>query len=65
MTFGENIDITDPCYSRDVWCRMNDVEIESGEYGCYVCRSDCGTWGTRVKTIAITKKKEIKRRRKK
>ena len=26
------IDVTDPCYARDVWCRMNDVEIKKGEY---------------------------------
>lgn len=58
MTFGETIDITDPCYSRDVWCRMNDVVIEPGEYDCYVCWNDCGTWGNRVKAIAISKNKQ-------
>jgi len=28
------VDITDPCYNKDVWCRMNDVSIKPGEYRC-------------------------------
>ena len=32
--FGNIIDITDPCYDKDVWCRMNNVLIKSGEYHC-------------------------------
>ena len=32
--FGNTVDITDPCYDRDVWCRMNNVPIKSGEYYC-------------------------------
>lgn len=32
--FGNKIDITDPCYRRDVWCRLNDVAIHPGEYTC-------------------------------
>lgn len=54
--FGEKIDITDPCYSRDTWCRMNDVKIESGEYQCWVgILSDAETngWGERVAQIGI------------
>lgn len=38
--FGPTIDITDPCYDRDVWCRLNDVKIKEGEY-------ICGVWTTR------------------
>lgn len=57
MNFNNHIDITDPCYDRNVWCRMNSVEIEPGEYKCYVCRKDCGDWGVRIKAIAITKEK--------
>ncbi len=29
------IDITDPCYDRNVWCRMN-ATVKSGEYDCRV-----------------------------
>lgn len=32
--FAESVDITDPCYDKDVWCRMNDVKIKPGEYKC-------------------------------
>lgn len=54
--FGSKIDITDPCYDRDVWCRMNDVEIEPGDYECYVKLLDdeeTGGWGERVAEIGI------------
>jgi hypothetical protein len=29
------VDITDPCYSKDVWCRMT-AKVKAGEYGCCV-----------------------------
>lgn len=31
------VDITDPCYDKDVWCRMN-AEVKSGTYDCRVWR---------------------------
>lgn len=34
--FHGSVDVTDPCYSRDVWCRMNDVKIKEGDYTCIV-----------------------------
>lgn len=34
------IDVTDPCYARDVWCRMNDIEIKKGEYTAAVWMHD-------------------------
>lgn len=36
MDFHGSVDITDPCYNRDVWCRMNDVKIKEGNYTCMV-----------------------------
>lgn len=44
--FGGKVDITDPCYNRDVWCRMNDVRIKEGEYTCGVW------WKRRRYTVA-------------
>ena len=32
---GGLVDVTDPCYTRDVWCRMNDVRVRPGKYNCY------------------------------
>lgn len=34
--FHGSVDITDPCYDDDVWCRMNNVQIKDGEYTCLV-----------------------------
>lgn len=34
--FHGSVDITDPCYNKDVWCRMNSVSIKEGEYTCVV-----------------------------
>ena len=36
MDFHGSVDITDPCYNKDVWCRMNDVKIKEGIYTCMV-----------------------------
>ena len=30
MDIQRSVDITDPCYDRDVWCRMDGVPIKSG-----------------------------------
>lgn len=34
MDFHGSVDITDPCYNRDVWCRITDVKIRKGVYTC-------------------------------
>lgn len=36
--FGPFIEITDPCYNKDVWCRMNNVKIVEGDYTCIIWR---------------------------
>ena len=42
--FHGSVDVTDPCYNRDVWCRMNGVKIKEGEYTCLVWyHTDKGT----------------------
>lgn len=53
IQFGPEIDITDPCYNRDVWCRMNDVKIVPGDYTCVAFIKDEGEWGNRVATAGI------------
>ena len=52
---GNIIDITDPCYDKDVWCRTTQ-ELPEGEYDCWVDIADCGDWGTRVSKSFIIKK---------
>lgn len=54
--FQGSVDITDPCYNRNVWCRMNAVQIHEGEYDCcvwYETRSN--TYGGKVCTSKIVK----------
>lgn len=34
--FHGSVDITDPCYNKDVWCRKDNVKIKEGEYTCMV-----------------------------
>lgn len=36
MDFHGSVDITDPSYDRDTWCRMSDVKIKEGDYACMV-----------------------------
>lgn len=54
MRFGPLIDITDPCYDKDVWCRLNDVEIKEGTYECIAYRgSFVGENYTRTFSMSI------------
>ena len=42
------VDITDPCYERSVWCRMNDVRVRPGKYDCFSFVGEIDDWGPRV-----------------
>jgi len=46
------IDITDPCYDKDVWCRINGVKVRRGTYNANYFIGDNG----RVEKIAICHK---------
>ena len=54
MNFGKFVDITDPCYTRDTWCRINGQEIEPGEY---ICIAEFNQ-DSRVGCLVITKEME-------
>lgn len=54
IKLGTKVDITDPCYDKDVWCRMT-TDCEPGEYKGYIEMSDEGDWGMRVATVSIFK----------
>ena len=47
------VDVTDPCYDRDAWCRINGLQVVPGEYTCAIAEEDTGMWGIRVSTIGI------------
>ena len=53
FVFGDTLDITDPCYNRDVWCRINEFPCLPGKYSCVAFISDEGEWGDRVARIGI------------
>lgn len=45
MDFHGSVDITDPCYDKDVWCRMNNVKISEGEYPNSIGNRRCACSG--------------------
>lgn len=47
------IDITDPCYDRNTWCRINDMRVVPGKYICQVKLFHNDTYGHRVQAIRI------------
>ena len=51
--FGSTVDITDPCYDRSVFCRINDYPIVEGDYSCNLSLKDYGDWGTRVNYMEV------------
>ena len=59
LQLNDKVDITDPCYDKDVWCRMTS-ECKSGEYTGYATIDDVGNgWEKRVVSIAIYKDDKI------
>lgn len=34
------IDVTDPCYDKDTWCRINDLPVKNGDYHCIYFRRE-------------------------
>lgn len=36
LNIDDHIDITDPSYDKDVWCRANDIKVKPGKYNCTV-----------------------------
>ena len=56
ITIPYGIDITDPCYDEDVWCRINNFPISAGVDECYtVVADDSETdgFGKRISKIGI------------
>ncbi len=54
--FGSTMDVTDPCYNRDVWCRINELPFKEGTYRCSVyvaSNEETDGWGERVASIWI------------
>ena len=58
IELGNKVDITDPCYNKDVWCRMT-VDCEPGEYKGYIEKVNEGEWGIRIAAVSIFKGTKI------
>ena len=53
LKFTSNkIDVIDPCYDKDVWCRMT-VDIVPGVYDYEVITDAADGWGKRCRYISI------------
>lgn len=50
------IDITDPGYNDDVWCRLNGIAVKPGKYICYAALNkgkEVKEWGRRVASMSM------------
>lgn len=53
MNIENTVDVTDPCYNANVWCRSTIKNMAAGRYACYAVVSDEGDWGQRVARARI------------
>lgn len=47
------ISITDPCYSKDTWCRINDLKIKAGNYKCLYGQCVSGELGDKGRIFEL------------
>ena len=52
LVLGDKVDITDPCYDKDIWCRQT-VNCWPGTYEGYAFITNEGDWGKRVAMLGI------------
>lgn len=53
IILSENVIVSDPCYSTDVWCQTKLKDVLPGTYNVDVQISDEGEWGNRVSNLTI------------
>ena len=53
IKLSENVRVSDPCYTDDVWCKTQLKSVLPGLYNWDVSRSDNGDWGNRVSGITL------------
>lgn len=51
---GDQVDVTDPCYDKDVWCRFT-TDLDPGEYRLMYDKRDEGAWGVRISSVRMVK----------
>lgn len=58
--FTGAVSATDPCYDKDVWCRINDIPLAADNYDGWVKIVDTGDCGERVAELIITPAQNIR-----
>lgn len=53
IQLGAMTEATDPCYDKDVLCRINNIPTVPGKYLCYIEVKNEGIWGNRVAVLRI------------
>jgi hypothetical protein len=62
IEFGEfenksgTMDITDPCYDQDIWCRRTLKNVLPGIYKCFYHKQKAGDWGERIWSCRVIHK---------
>lgn len=59
--FTSPVDATDPCYSKNTWCRINDIPLVPDNYDGWVKIYDDESWGKRVAELIITPAQTIQK----
>lgn len=56
IQLGEEVMVSDPCYSNDLWCQAKVNHVLAGEYVVTVQKKDTGDWGTRCSSLEVVHK---------
>ena len=54
IELGNEVVVSDPCYSLPTWCQEVVTDVESGEYVVEVIKEDWGEWGNRCSNVIVT-----------
>jgi hypothetical protein len=53
IKLSNNVRVSDPCYSDDVWCKTRLTDVYPGEYNVITETSDEGGWGERISRLTV------------
>ncbi len=56
IKLSNNVRVSDPCYTDDVWCKTQLTDVYPGEYNVSVETSDEGGWGERISRLSVIHK---------
>lgn len=56
IKLSNNVRVSDPCYTDDVWCKTQLTDVYPGEYNVLVEKSNEGGWGNRVSRVSVIHK---------